>query len=224
MISTISVVNLHQLEVVAAKLTPPRWEPIFGPIDTTRRNRGKQLYADRCARCHVARVGELVDAAELGDVDPNRAVNFGADLAGRPNDVVIAELVSQIKLKAFDEKGFTAAQRQVLENNRPSKWRAPQKYQVRPLVAIWATAPYLHNNSVPTLYDLLLPAKDRRPVFYTGRRDYDVQRLGFVSDDDGHHRFKFDTSLPGNRNTGHVFGDTLTETQRLDLLEYLKTF
>ena len=134
------------------------------------------------------------------------------------------ELVGRVKLKAFEEKGFTAEQREEAENHRPSKWRAPKKYQARPLTAIWATAPYLHNNSVPTLYDLLLPAKDRRAVFYTGRREYDVQHLGFVADDDGRHRFKFDTSLSGNRNTGHAFGDTLTEPQRLDLLEYLKTF
>ena len=58
----------------------------------------------------------------------------------------------------------------------------------------------------------------------TGLFAEDLERFGFVPDDDGQHRFKFDTSLPGNRNTGHVFGDTLTETQRLDLLEYLKTF
>lgn len=224
MISTVSVVNLHQLEVIAAKLRPPRWEEIFGPIDTRRRDRGRGLFRDHCARCHVARVGELVDAAELGDVDANRAVNFAADLAGRPNDVVIAELVGRIKRKAFEEKGFTADQQRQLDNGRPAMWRAPKKYMVRPLIALWATAPYLHNNSVPTLDDLLLPPKDRRAVFYTGRREYDVKHLGFVSDDDGRNRFKFDTSVPGNRNTGHVFGDKLSESDRLDLLEYLKMF
>lgn len=36
-----------------------------------------------------------------------------------------------------------------------------QAYKARPLNGIWATAPYLHNGSVPTLYDLLLPK--RRP-------------------------------------------------------------
>ena len=30
-------------------------------------------------------------------------------------------------------------------------------YRARPLTGIWATAPYLHNGSVPTLWDLLLP-------------------------------------------------------------------
>ena len=30
-------------------------------------------------------------------------------------------------------------------------------YKARPLTGIWATAPYLHDGSVPTLYDLLLP-------------------------------------------------------------------
>lgn len=106
-------------------------------------------------------------------------------------------------------------------------------YKARPLNGIWATAPYLHNGSVPTLYDLLLPVEERPKTFLVGSREFDKDKVGFKSKDyDG---FVFDTSQPGNLNTGHEYaaGRTalpngkllkpLNETQRLALLEYLKS-
>jgi hypothetical protein len=97
-------------------------------------------------------------------------------------------------------------------------------YKARPLDGIWATAPYLHNGSVPNLYQLLLPAKDRVQKFYVGTRELDPVNVGFVTDKrDG--AFEFDTSLPGNLNAGHdSYGtDKLTDEQRWQLVEYLKT-
>lgn len=113
-------------------------------------------------------------------------------------------------------------------------------YKGRALNGIWATAPYLHNGSVPTLYDLLLPAAcapaakqgECRPAnFMVGSREFDPVKVGLRSE--GYEGFRFDTTLPGNANTGHEYGtaDTvedgkplpaLTEQERLDLLEYLK--
>ncbi|HXW25594.1 MAG TPA: di-heme-cytochrome C peroxidase [Xanthobacteraceae bacterium] len=97
-------------------------------------------------------------------------------------------------------------------------------YKARPLDGIWATAPYLHNGSVPNLYQLLLPAKDRMKRFFVGTRDFDPVNVGFVTDGrEG--AFEFDTSLPGNSNVGHdTYGtDALTEEERRQLVEYLKT-
>ena len=115
-------------------------------------------------------------------------------------------------------------------------------YKARSLNGIWATAPYLHNGSVPTLYDLLLPKKkedsaetgEYRPdIFIVGSRIFESKKVGFKSEDyDG---FVFDTNHKGNHNTGHEYaaGNTalpngkkmppLNETQRYDLVEYLKT-
>jgi cytochrome c5 len=115
-------------------------------------------------------------------------------------------------------------------------------YKARPLNGIWATAPYLHNGSVPTLYDLFLPAKregdsddgEYRPdSFIVGSREFDPVKIGFRSDNyDG---FKFKTHRVGDMNTGHEYaaGNTrqmngdqlpaLTEAQRWDLIEYIKT-
>jgi len=115
-------------------------------------------------------------------------------------------------------------------------------YKARSLNGIWATAPYLHNGSVPTLYDLLLPKKrpgdpqdgEYRPdKFEVGSREFDPIRVGLRSS--GYEGFTFDTTFPGNSNAGHEYASghtaqttgeilpALTKEQRLDLLEYLKT-
>ena len=95
-------------------------------------------------------------------------------------------------------------------------------YSARPLAGVWATAPYLHNGSVPSLYDLLLPAAQRPAVFYVGNREYDAKRLGYVSAASAS-AFKFDTAGDGNSNRGHEYGKDLSEADRYALLEYLKT-
>ncbi|BCE03553.1 di-heme-cytochrome C peroxidase [Marinicellulosiphila megalodicopiae] len=115
-------------------------------------------------------------------------------------------------------------------------------YKGRALNGIWATAPYLHNGSVPTLYDLLLPKKlDTDPAegeyrpdeFVVGSREFDANRVGFKSKDyDGS---AFITTRVGDMNTGHEYGagktaqnngevlPALSEKERWDLIEYLKT-
>ena len=91
-----------------------------------------------------------------------------------------------------------------------------------PLLGIWATGPYLHNGSVPTVYELLSPPSERRAVFWTGGRKLDAERLGFVSDE-APGLFRFDTALPGNGNGGHVFPPTgYSHEERVAVIEYLK--
>lgn len=94
-------------------------------------------------------------------------------------------------------------------------------YKARPLNGIWATAPYLHNGSVPTLYDLLLPPASRPKKFTLGRREYDPRKVGYVSDGDV--PFVVDTSVTGNGNGGHEYGVALPDADRWALVEYLKT-
>jgi hypothetical protein len=96
------------------------------------------------------------------------------------------------------------------------------RYKARPLNGIWATAPYLHNGSVPTLWDLLNKTEDRPQVFYVGSRDFDAEKVG-ISTKEGPGTFRFDTSIQGNWRNGHEFGTSLPVQQKKDLLEYLKT-
>ena len=95
-------------------------------------------------------------------------------------------------------------------------------YKARPLDGVWASAPYLHNGSVPTLYDLLLPAKDRTGTFGMGLQTLDTVKVG-VDSKASNAPWQFDTSIRGNGNTGHDFGAKLSDEQRWQLVEYLKT-
>ncbi|MDP3008683.1 MAG: di-heme-cytochrome C peroxidase [Methylococcales bacterium] len=101
-------------------------------------------------------------------------------------------------------------------------------YKARPLNGIWATAPYLHNGSVPTLYELFLPScsdadiaagKKCRPNRFTlGSREFDPVKVGFVSKPLSTYPrlFEFDTSLAGNRNNGHEYAAGNTPIIKLD--------
>jgi hypothetical protein len=93
---------------------------------------------------------------------------------------------------------------------------------VRTLRGAWATAPYLHNGSVPNLYELLLPAAQRSRRFPVGHAEYDPVRMGYTMTAPAG-TDQFDTSQPGNANTGHEYGTDLSEEERMALLEYLKT-
>lgn len=116
----------------------------------------------------------------------------------------------------------------------------PLCYKARPLNGIWATAPYLHNGSVRTMRQLLLPAacptdaagtpvylegRCRQITFNVGSREFDPVDMGF--NDSG--ASTLDTSLPGNSNAGHdgpSYGnpELAANPDMLNaLLEYLKT-
>lgn len=96
------------------------------------------------------------------------------------------------------------------------------QYRARPLNGIWATGPFLHNGSVPTLMALLRPAAQRPTAFVVGNSDFDPVNVGFTEPADGT-GFQMDTLAPGNANTGHEYGVTLSEADKLALLEYLKS-
>lgn len=91
--------------------------------------------------------------------------------------------------------------------------RAPLGYKARPLDGVWATPPFLHNGSVPTLDDLLRPAAERPEVFYTGSTRFDPVKVGYETSQFAG-ATRFDTRESGNRNAGHEFRDlTLAEME-----------
>lgn len=119
----------------------------------------------------------------------------------------------------------------------------PLAYKARPLAGIWATPPFLHNGSVPNIYQLLSPVIERSSGFYVGEREYDAKHLGYqlITDIDTKYAGTwFDTQKPGNLNIGHEFragyvpwkegnepqwgviGPELATEERLALVEYLK--
>lgn len=120
-------------------------------------------------------------------------------------------------------------------------------YRARPLNGVWATAPFLHNGSVPTLMDLLLPQHKRTRQFCVGTRNFDPKTVGLGGVEPGRQEAVqcppgeevFDTDLPGNSRLGHSFeaeptsdrrswsggiiGRKLKPDEREALIAYIKT-
>ncbi len=143
--------------------------------------------------------------------------------------------VSPIVSKAIDKLNLSEQQQIELNgyrlrppkepNGQPQNYVPPSFTDLKasPLAGIWATGPYLHNGSVPTVYELLSPVEERRQVFWTGGQELDLDQMGFFSEN-APGRYRFDTSIPGNGNTGHVYPPQgLDHDERLAIIEFLKT-
>ncbi|MCO6415375.1 di-heme-cytochrome C peroxidase [Siccirubricoccus sp. KC 17139] len=127
---------------------------------------------------------------------------------------------------AFEVRDACAIPDGRLARLAPERWNMPasqlDSLKAGPLLGIWATGPFLHNGSVPTVYDLLSPPAERPAVFWVGSAELDVEKLGFVAAE-APGLFRFDTSQPANSNQGHAFPRrSLTPAQRLAVVEYLK--
>jgi hypothetical protein len=98
-------------------------------------------------------------------------------------------------------------------------------YESRALHGIWATAPYLHNGSVPNLWELLTPARERKKTFMVGSRVFDPKNVGYKTDQSPFQNATFvvdPENANGNGNGGHEYGIGLTAEERWALIEYLK--
>lgn len=144
-----------------------------------------------------------------------------------PGVVFFGRTVGAASLRAKRDQGIGEAEWLAMNGFRKPVANCdsspPRDLKASPLPGIWATGPFLHNGSVPTIEELLSPENERRKVFWTGGREIDLKRLGFVSDE-APGLFRFDTRLPGNGNKGHVYPKEreLSEGQRKAVIEYLK--
>jgi hypothetical protein len=192
--------------------------------------------------CPVPDTGALSIPPRAYSADDSRllkdcaGVTAGTAFEGASFARTVQAAVDGIKQKAYAAAGLDEKQRRVMEDlDRREKvtWRdtlldtkAPYgPYAARPLYGIWAAAPFLHNGSVPTLYDLLLPPERRPKTFALGARQYDPVKLGFaVETSCSQQDCLVDTTRTGNGNGGHIWGTDLSESDRMALLEYLKTY
>ena len=171
-------------------------------IDQKLAAQGERIYDQQCASCHdvgASKVGMVTPIGQIG-TDRARLDNFTPQLVESLNTI------GKGKPWAFHT------------------FRKTHGYANAPLDGVWLRAPYLHNGSVPTLRTLLFP-KERPDVFYTGYDVYDWKDVGFISSGAAAQRegFRFDTSVRGNGNEGHMYGTDLPAAQRLAIIEYLKT-
>jgi hypothetical protein len=168
-----------------------------------------------------------------------------------PYALALMDVVQQTTTKWMDDHNLSDAARKELWGERkncpnPAKVAV---YRARPLNGVWATAPYLHNGSVPSLYWMLKPAAERPTSFCQGNRDFDPVQVGFHVELGEKPRCKIGETLfsstdrdgkaiSGNSTMGHSFegpqrkpeeyprgiiGRGFSEDERMDLIEYLKT-
>ncbi|MGC6373976.1 di-heme-cytochrome C peroxidase [Pseudomonas sp. K2I15] len=144
----------------------------------------------------------------------------------------LAYITAFVEDHAYRAAGVTPAERPSLDGfGLPIGVRELRAYKARPLAGVWATPPFLHNGSVPTIYQLLSPQDERSPTFYKGTFEYDPRHLGYQTAAFPN-AFLFDTRITGNHNSGHEFragqrgngviGRGLLPQERWALLEYLK--
>jgi len=183
------------------------------PVDPLKVSAGKAVFAANCAQCHWSnRTGTVVPADEVG-TDKNRIWSWNREAAIRANVAV--------ERFGIERKGLVEAN--------------PTGYIAAFLDGIWLRGPYLHNGSVPTLQDLLLPAAQRPKYFYRGYDVYDPLRVGFVSMPEQATRLNvpwndvlavatpYDVTRRSCGNQGHEYGVALPQAQKDALVEYLKT-
>ena len=191
-------------------MPPPKYPY---PVDQALASQGATLYQQNCAACHAdhrfrdgvisgARVGQGERIERIG-TDPHRIDSYTFEFA----------------TKQYALYPGTAY--------RFSRFRKTNGYANHPLDGIWLRGPFLHNGSVPTLRDLLDDPAVRPAAFYRGYDVFDQMKVGFVSNvpsADGMIFTRFDTTLSGNGNGGHVYGTKLSEADKRAIVEYLKTF
>jgi mono/diheme cytochrome c family protein len=186
-------------DYMSALKAPPYPFPIDGPLASA----GEAVYKAQCVECHAdagAGGGDVASVSSAG-TDDNRRTVWTADAT-----------------TAYDT--FSAGR----------AWQSPavavrDGYLAVPLDGLWLRAPYLHNGSVPSLTDLLNAPQGRPSRFWRGYDVYDPAKVGFISDGPEAQRLGtvYDTTRPGNANTGHSYGSDLPADSKRALLEYLKT-
>ncbi len=297
-----------------AGLKSPKWpSQIFAndgawKIDSARVSKGRAIYAEICAECHLGPVDDADFDKQFPDksfwssdhwknldsrnpvlmpvqkgvagmgTDPAQAdvlvkrpvdvpgffnLQAARDLDSRgkcgelpaststqmPFSIALMIVVDKVSTKWMEDRKLSTDEQAVLwgpRSNCPNPAPKGSHYRARPLNGVWATAPYLHNGSVPSLYWLLKPAAERPTQFCQGSRDFDPQQVGFrvlagekANCSKGETLFsttaRDGSAIHGNSVLGHslegtpgpgkpgVIGRMLSEDERYDLIEYLKT-
>lgn len=183
------------------------------PVDRQLAAQGEALFNDHCAECHGTYgqreeyPGLMVEIEDLG------------------TDPVRLQSMSGLDRKQYATSWFA-------HYGEKKTHDSPAGYVAPPLDGVWASAPYLHNGSVPTLWHLLHP--DQRPaVWKRSYAGYDQERVGLEVEswaklpaevtDKQQRRTYFDTTGFGKSAAGHTFPDRLSEDEKRAVLEYLKT-
>lgn len=202
--------EFQQIQAWIESVEPPRYP---WAIDDAKAARGRAVFETHCARCHGT---------------------YGSE--GRYEQQIVA--IDEVGTDRLRFDALTRRHREWMQVSWMSRYGQdpvivdPKGYVAPPLDGIWASAPYFHNGSVPTLWHVLHP-QERPKVWKRTRDGYDQSRVGLeVTETDDvpedvylpvHRRRYFNTALPGKSAAGHNFPNDLTEDEKVELLEYLKS-
>lgn len=181
-------------------------------INNTLANRGKIIFENNCSKCHGTygnneSYPNLLIPLEIVKTDPALSNNYN-------------------KKSTFNDYFFDWGNNGWLGSNNGLKVVSEGGYVAQPLHGIWATAPYFHNGSVPTLENVL--NSSTRPTYWSRTfesTDYNKDKVGWNYNIETSKVDKktYDTTLFAHGNGGHTFGDSLSDEDRKALIEYLKT-
>lgn len=216
-----------------ASLEAPRY-PF--KIDVAKAIKGKTVFEQNCSRCH----GTYADSEVIGQTSSDTSVQDTYPARLIPIDVVgtddtLVQFAHSQGAAYSDWFNRSYYGRQAVAAPGPG-------YIAPPLDGIWATGPFLHNGSVPTIMQLLDSSTRARYWRHTiadtdNPEAFDQQNLGWqhrvlahgksasnsLRNENPADEAVYDTDLPGYANTGHLFGDHLTDEQRSLVIEYIKT-
>jgi len=191
------------------QLRPPEY-PF--EVDGELVEQGRLLFREQCSRCH--------GTYEPGGAYPELVV--GLEEIG--TDPVRLQGLSRQHRQSYGESWLT-------RYGEEETWLESEGYVAPPLDGIWASAPYLHNGSLPTLWHVL-DSSSRPLIWHRNQLGPDLRRVGLLVEEfdqlppglsKEQRRWYFDARRRGKSNRGHTFGDNLSVPERLALIEYLKT-
>jgi mono/diheme cytochrome c family protein len=202
--------DFRQVEAFIESVEPPKY-PF--PIDHSLAARGETLFRQNCSECHGTYGKEGTWPAKVIPIDDIATDRARLDSLTPP-------------MRTWHQQSWFG------EYGKKPVVADPVGYVAQPLDGIWATAPYLHNGSVPTLWHLF--HSDKRPIVWKRTEDgYDQKRVGIEVEEltevpssakrASQRREYFDTRLFGKTSGGHTFPDALSEEEKAAVIEYLKT-
>lgn len=208
----------HHIQAFVASVRAPKY-PF--PIDAALAAEGEPLFVDNCSGCHGTYAADEAD-----ETYPN--LLFPLDVIG--TDPVVAEGGTKWAPQLvpwYNESFYGQITRMEPDDPFPG-------YMAPPLDGVWATGPFLHNGSVPTIEQVL--DSTSRPTYWKrvdlDSTNFDQDALGWphvelaygqADASDAERKFIYDTTFIAHSNAGHTFGDHLTDAERRAVLEYLKT-
>lgn len=211
-----AISQIGHVEDVMAWMAGYMPQPFPRELDQALITKGQEIYATHCASCHGV-YNENIDTPGLVSF-PNMSADVGTDLR---------------RMELFDQEVADAVNDSAIGSYIHAK--VVSEYAVPPLTGLWASAPYFHNGSVPTLRALMYPQE--RPVkFRVGGHAIDLDAVGVAggvgADGVWHYPAnvtpwsipaEVDTTAYGLGNEGHEAEFAmLNDKEKQALLEYLK--